>query len=267
MAESKLLYDPNALDPMQVISDAENFRLQYEQDPAETGEPMMLDGIDPVEGDDLGVEPPVNPPGGRDMFLAPMEGNAAQKWQQRQPMLNVRQMAQQNAAALSGSAQTTRFYTRKLLRMAMGSRNPAVAEEARVASRIQGARNDPAQFGMGTPAAAKYVDPNRPLGLTNKDTWRNLFPPAAEARRAGEPLPPPVVGGNWSEIFNQTRANDFGAGTAARPNQTFNPSTGQIEATPPPRSMLNEITQKLLSRAESAVPTPKFPIKSEDKFL
>lgn len=249
MAESKLLYDPNALDPMQIVSDAENFRLQYEQDPAETGEPMMLDGIDPVEGDDLGVEPPVNPPGGRGMFLAE-DGNAAQKWQQRQPMLNVRQMAQQNAAALSGSAQTTRFYTRKLLRMAMGSRNPAVAEEARVASRIQGAPTPAPGFGMGPAASTNFAQGNRPMGLTASSAWRDLFPPAAEARRAGEPLPPPVVGGNWSEIFNQTRANDFGAGTAARPNQTFNPGTGQIEATPPPRSMLNEITQKLLDRAE-----------------
>jgi hypothetical protein len=172
-------------------------------------------GLPPIEGGEV-PEP----------AEAPAQGNWMQQAAAPAPSLAARQ--KENLELLNNpraGGSTSRFYNRKLYRELQGSKNPEVAIQARLDSRFRGAPTGEGQ-GMGPAPGTRFSKESRPYGFTDKAQWDAQFGPR---RESGETLPPPVTGGDWSEKFRNTRANDFGAGGKERPGQKFDPVSGKIQ--------------------------------------
>lgn len=166
--------------------------------------------------------------GGLPALAVEAEAAPAPNWQrnaqQAPPNLAARQ--KENTELLASHRQggsTSRYYTRQLYREMQKSRDPETRMQARMGLRIQGA---PGTAPSGLQSGGLNGSPG---GLTSESDWRGTFPDASERRTSKDGLPPPVTGGNWSELFKETRANDFGA---ANKGQKFNPQTGRLEAMP-----------------------------------
>lgn len=174
--------------------------------------------------------------GGLPVVAEEAEAAPAPNWQrnagQAPPNLAARQ--KENTELLASHRQggsTSRYYTRQLYREMLRDKDTSAENRinARNNLRIQGAPNE-ATPGLQTGRLESGgLGPGGSGGMTDAKTWGGMFPKDDERRTSKDGLPPPVTGGNWSSIFKETRANDFGA---ANKGQKFNPQTGRLEAMP-----------------------------------
>lgn len=218
-----------------IFSSLANFGVAFAQGADEVQGGNIFDGLPQMEGAAVPVEG--NPAAAAGMAADAGDGKARQAQQFQQA--NVAQQAKMNqqlaAQSITQPDSRSRFYNRKLYRAILGQRGGSQEDkiQARLALRIQGAPTPDANQGMGPAPGTVFSKESRAQGLTPQDQWDKMFPPR---RQAGETLPPPVSGGDWSSMFRQTRANNFGAGTPARPDTILNPKTGQLESTLPQKA-------------------------------
>jgi hypothetical protein len=185
-------------------------------------------------------------------LVEPGARNVAQQWDKaaKQPIPNTNQVAASNQAALDPrrGGSTSRYYTRQLYREIAGSKNssPEARQSARLGLRFNGAPSAEG-LGMGPAPGTAFAEKNRAYGLSSEEAWNRDFPEIPY--REGE-LPRPVVGpsldgSRWSELFKDTRGNDFGA----IKDERFNPATGRMEIAPQKKSTTQSMTEEVLNQS------------------
>lgn len=217
-----------------IFSSLQNFGAAFAQGADQVEEGNIFGGLPQMDGPaaaavgrpgvaaGVAEEPQNNAGGWQRQAQQAQQNNVAERARMNQ------QMASQN---ITQPDSRSRFYNRKLYRSILGQRggNPEDKMNARLGLRIQGARAPEPDQGMGPAPGTVFSKESRPQGLTPQAEWDSKFGPR---RTYEEGLPPVRTGGDWSSIFQSTRANNFGAGTT-RPDTTFNPRTGQLEQTIP----------------------------------
>lgn len=241
-------------DPANLLDSITNFGLAFapEESSIFSGIPAVDLGADVAPQAPDVAAPQVDAGGIKEAAGIGGNRNSAQRWQvqAQQPVPNVQEVQQANRMALDprSGGSTSRYYTRKLARMILGDRHASDVskEEARMSLRFEGApKFATGADRMGPPSSENFAQQSRPYGPSSKDDWQKAFQPP---RETGEVLPPPVTGGNWSSMFKDTRANEFGA---SGKGLVFNPTTGQMEQKPSGQSALRSITEEVLRLSQS----------------